>query len=40
LGQMKKGGSPVRIMTRDEVKAMWAERQVALTELLAGLSAE
>ena len=40
LAQMKKGGSPVRIMTRDEVKAMWAERQVALTELLAGLSAE
>ena len=40
LGQMKKGGSPVRIMTREEVQAMWVERQAYLTELLAGLSAE
>ena len=40
LGQMKKGGSPVRIMNREEVQAMWGERQAYLTELLAGLSAE
>lgn len=40
LGQMKKGGSPVRIMNREEVQAMWVERQAYLTELLAGLSAE
>ena len=35
--QMKAGGSPMKIMTRDEVKAMWAEREKALKELLAGL---
>jgi len=40
LGQMKKGGSPVRIMSREEVQAMWVERQAYLTELLAGLSAD
>jgi len=27
-------------MTREEVQAMWVERQAYLTELLAGLSAE
>lgn len=37
LGKMKQTNSPVRIMNRDEVLAMWAERQTALTELLAGL---
>ncbi len=35
--QMKAGGSPLRVMTRDEVKAMWERRQKFLTELLAGL---
>jgi tripartite-type tricarboxylate transporter receptor subunit TctC len=37
LGKMKQTNSPVKVMNRDEVKVMWAERQVALTELLAGL---
>ncbi|MCB2100510.1 MAG: tripartite tricarboxylate transporter substrate binding protein [Rhodobacterales bacterium] len=35
--QMKAGGSPVRVMNRDQVKAMWAERQAFLTELLKDL---
>lgn len=35
--QMKAGGSPIRIMNRDEVKAMWERRQKFLTELLANL---
>jgi len=35
--QMKAGGSPMHIMTRDEVLEMWAARQETLTELLAGL---
>lgn len=35
--QMDAGGSPLRIMTRDEVIAMWADRETYLTELLAGL---
>ena len=36
-GKMKAGGSPMNVMTRDEVLAMWAARQETLTELLAGL---
>ncbi len=36
-GKMKQGGSPMHIMTRDEVKAMWAARQATLEELLKGL---
>ena len=36
-GKMKAGGSPMHIMTRDEVKEMWAAREVTLKELLAGL---
>jgi len=36
-GKMAAGGSPMNIMTRDEVKAMWAKRQETLTELLKGL---
>jgi len=36
-GKMKAGGSPMHIMTRDEVKAMWAAREETLKELLAGL---
>lgn len=36
-GKMKAGGSPMHIMTRDEVLAMWAAREQTLKELLAGL---
>ncbi len=36
-GKMKAGGSPMHIMTRDEVIEMWAAREVTLSELLAGL---
>ncbi len=35
--QMKAGGSPMHIMTRDEVLAMWAAREETLQDLLAGL---
>lgn len=35
--RMKAGGSPMRIMTRDEVIEMWKKRQAFLTELLKGL---
>jgi tripartite-type tricarboxylate transporter receptor subunit TctC len=35
--QMKAGGSPMRIMTRDEVLEMWAAREETLQELLSGL---
>lgn len=35
--KMKAGGSPMRIMTRDEVLEMWAAREETLRELLAGL---
>lgn len=35
--RMKAGGSPMHIMARDEVKAMWAKREETLKELLAGL---
>ena len=35
--RMKAGGSPMKIMTRDEVKAMWAKRQETLAVLLKGL---
>lgn len=37
LGKMAQTNSPVKTMARDEVLAMWAERQTALTELLADL---
>jgi tripartite-type tricarboxylate transporter receptor subunit TctC len=37
LGKMKQTNSPVRIMARTEVIAMWKERQAALTELLKDL---
>ncbi|WP_299300907.1 tripartite tricarboxylate transporter substrate binding protein [uncultured Litoreibacter sp.] len=36
-GKMKAGGSPMHIMTRDEVLAMWEQREQTLKELLAGL---
>ncbi len=35
--RMEAGGSPMHIMTRDEVLAMWAARQETLEDLLAGL---
>lgn len=35
--KMKAGGSPMHIMTRDEVIEMWNARQATLKELLAGL---
>ena len=35
--QMAKAGSPLRVLNRDQVKAMWEERQEFLTELLKGL---
>jgi tripartite-type tricarboxylate transporter receptor subunit TctC len=35
--KMKAGGSPMHIMNREEVKAMWAAREATLKELLAGL---
>lgn len=36
-GKMKAGGSPMLIMNREEVKAMWAAREKTLKDLLAGL---
>ncbi len=35
--KMEAGGSPMHIMSRDEVIEMWAKRQQTLNELLAGL---
>jgi tripartite-type tricarboxylate transporter receptor subunit TctC len=35
--KMQAGGSPMHIMTRYEVKEMWAAREQTLKELLAGL---
>ncbi len=35
--QMKNGGSPIRILNRDQVKKMWAERETFLKGLLKGL---
>jgi len=35
--KMNAGGSPMHIMTRDEVLEMWAAREETLKELLAGL---
>ncbi len=35
--KMEAGGSPMHIMTRDEVIEMWAAREATLKELLAGL---
>lgn len=35
--QMEAGGSPIKIMTRDEVIEMWSARQKTLEQLLAGL---
>ncbi len=38
--QMKVGGSPLRVMPRDQVVAMWKERQAFLSELLKDLKQE
>lgn len=35
--KMKAGGSPMRVMSREEVQAMWKERQAYLSELLKDL---
>lgn len=35
--KMEAGGSPMHIMNREEVQAMWTAREKTLTELLAGL---
>ena len=35
--RMKAGGSPMHVMSRAEVQAMWAKRQETLKDLLAGL---
>ncbi|MCY3982389.1 MAG: tripartite tricarboxylate transporter substrate binding protein [Roseovarius sp.] len=37
LGKMNAGGSPMHIMTRDEVLEMWKAREATLEKLLAGL---
>lgn len=36
-GKMKAGGSPMHVMTRDEVLKMWVAREETLQELLSGL---
>ena len=36
-GKMRAGGSPMHVMSRDEVLAMWSARQETLKDLLAGL---
>ncbi len=35
--KMEAGGSPMRVMNREEVKEMWAAREKTLKELLSGL---
>lgn len=35
--RMREGGSPMKVMSREEVTTMWKERQLYLTELLKGL---
>ena len=37
VNQMGAGGSPMNIMSREEVQEMWAAREKTLAELLAGL---
>ena len=37
IGKMQAGGSPMHIMTRDEVLEMWKAREETLKQLLAGL---
>jgi len=38
--QMANGGSPLRVMSRDQVITMWKERQAYLTDLLKDLKQE
>ena len=38
--KMKAGGSPMRIIERDDVIKMWREREAYLKELLADLKEE
>ena len=38
--KMREGGSPMRVMTREEVRDMWERREAYLTELLAELRDE
>lgn len=40
IAKMQEGGSPVRVMTREQVQAMWKERQAYLAELLKDLRKE
>lgn len=35
--KMKTGGSPMNVLAREEVQAMWSDRQGTMTELLKGL---
>ena len=37
MAKMKDGGSPMRVMTREQVQKMWKERQAYLTDLLKDL---
>ena len=37
FANLKNGGSPIRIMNRDEVREMWNKRQVFLEDLLKDL---
>ncbi len=37
INKMRAGGSPMRVMNRDEVMAMWTERQAYLADLLKDL---
>lgn len=36
-GKMKAGGSPMHVMTRDEVLEVWAAREAMLKDLFVGL---
>ena len=40
VNKMKDGGSPMRIMSREEVQTLWKERQAYLSELLKDLRKE
>ncbi|MGB5200352.1 MAG: tripartite tricarboxylate transporter substrate binding protein [Sedimenticolaceae bacterium] len=40
IAKMQEGGSPMRVMTREQVQAMWKERQAYLAELLKDLRKE
>jgi tripartite-type tricarboxylate transporter receptor subunit TctC len=40
IGKMKEGGSPMRVMTREQVQKMWKERQAYLADLLKDLRKE